>query len=87
MHYIEWARLQGQVKSQFKNLKKYFLCSLIPNTKNMTDLFIKYMRTILVIIYQFFVIDNSVFEHFEHSEDSNSYQGSIFDFFFTFLFK
>lgn len=50
----------------------------------MTDLFIKYMRTILVIIYQFFVIDNS---DFEHSEDSNSYQGSIFDFFFTFLFK
>lgn len=51
----------------------------------MTDLFIKYMRTILVIINQFFVIDNSVFEHFEHSEDSNSYQGSIFDFFSHFF--
>lgn len=74
------------MKSQFKNLKKYFLCSLIPNTKNMTDLFIKYMRTILVIINQFFVIDNSVFEHFDHSEDSNSYQGSIFDFFFHISF-
>lgn len=51
----------------------------------MTDLFIKYMRTILVISNQFFVIDNSVFEHFEHSEDSNSIRVAFLIFFSHFF--
>lgn len=39
----------------------------------MIDLFIKYMRIILVIINYFFVIDNFVFEYFEYLEDLNLY--------------